>query len=279
MWEHLPDADLEREYSPSSLAPGFQTTVASYTTLSRRVLATHASCQLPYGSHGDEYAILLEAKAPARPVMVVYLHGGYWQELSAEDSCFPAAHFLARGIDYAAVNYTLTPGATVGGIVGQCARALATLARARPDHAMVLAGSSAGAHLAAMMTMLDWRVLGERPPLLCGVLLLSGIYDLRPLVRTYINAPLGLDTASAWALSPLSLAPQTRAPTLICWGERETAEFKRQSRAYAAHLADHANPTHTLEVPGRDHFDILFDIGQRDTVLGQAVSILLGDNT
>ena len=45
------------------------------------------------------------------------------------------------------------------------------------------------------------------------------------------------------------------------WGEIETSEFKRQSRAFAARLAREAIACRTLEVPGRNHFDVVLGLG------------------
>jgi hypothetical protein len=55
------------------------------------------------------------------------------------------------------------------------------------------------------------------------VVLLSGVYDLRPLVETFINKPLGLDVQSATAVSPLLSTVHARVPTVVCWGNKKQA--------------------------------------------------------
>jgi 3',5'-cyclic AMP phosphodiesterase CpdA len=124
--------------------------------------------------------------------LLVYVHGGYWQELSASDSLFMADDALASGIGVHAVEYRLAPAVTIAGIVEECVRDVAAvIARVGPSRT-VLAGSSAGAHLAAMVRA-HRRVAG----LIDATVLLSGIYDLRPLVGTSVNDALGLDEAGA----------------------------------------------------------------------------------
>jgi arylformamidase len=110
------------------------------------------------------------------------------------------------------------------------------------------------------------------------VVLLSGVYDLRPLVETYINKPLGLDVQSATAVSPLLSTVHARVPTVVCLGEQEASEFKRQSREYASRLRQAGVSVSEHEVPGRNHFDILFDLTSPDTRLGvETIELLLGE--
>ena len=66
-------------------------------------------------------------------------------------------------------------------------------------------GHSAGAHLCAMALSSDWflGLTPEETSLFNGVILLSGIYDLKPLITTYVNEPLGMTVDEAEANSPL----------------------------------------------------------------------------
>jgi arylformamidase len=114
-----------------------------------------------------------------------------------------------------------------------------------PDARVTLSGSSAGAHLAAFAAR---TVPVER------LVLLSGIYDLRPLVETYVNDAVGLAPSEAAELSPLLWSPP-QVSAAVVWGENETEAFKRQSTLYAAHLG-----VAPREIPGRNHFDIVHDL-------------------
>lgn len=100
---------LEREYSPSSVAPDFMSTVEQYRAASDFICTRHVPLRVWYGNSADEYSLLFEPAGAAASSMLVFIHGGYWQELSAQDSCFPAEGLLARGIAYAAINYSLAP--------------------------------------------------------------------------------------------------------------------------------------------------------------------------
>src|SRR5436309_2769043 len=65
------------------------------------------------------------------------------------------------------------------------------------------------------------------------LLLLSGIYDLDPILLTSINDLLGLDAKRAHALSPMFLVPTVRPGVTVAVAERDTNEFRRQGKDFA----------------------------------------------
>jgi len=65
------------------------------------------------------------------------------------------------------------------------------------------------------------------------VVSISGVHDLRPILRTGMNATLAIDEAEAQAESPALLRPKDNA-RITCWvGGGERAEFLRQSALLA----------------------------------------------
>ncbi|MDP6191198.1 MAG: alpha/beta hydrolase, partial [Gammaproteobacteria bacterium] len=91
-------------------------------------------------------------------------------------------------------------------------------------------------------------------------ILFSGIYDLRPLVDTYVNQPLGLNLNQAAKLSPGLKQNHQLPPCQLLWGANETAEFKRQSQQFAHFLKEDGVPCQTAEVPDRNHFDVVYTL-------------------
>jgi arylformamidase len=63
-------------------------------------------------------------------------------------------------------------------------------------------------------------------------------------------------------------------PAVVAWGEIETSEFKRQSRAFAVRLAVDDIPCTPLEIRGRNHFDVIFELGHPDSPLFAAARAL-----
>lgn len=245
-WRELSPEELDRQYSPSQFA--------------KRPLAEYLDeyHQLSQGHPRDH---LRKVGQP----LLIFIHGGYWQRLSAADSLFHAVDAMKHGISLHAVEYTLAPKATIGTMISECIEdILFTLDELQPSR-VVIAGSSAGAHLTAMCVR-DSRIASR----IHGAVLLSGIFDIRPLVHTPTNDPLHLTEESATELSPQLLPPSVGLTHAMCAvGEHEPEEFKRQNNEYAAYLTHQGVSVEHSEVTGKDHFDLPYDVLRPDTAVGQ----------
>lgn len=207
--------------------------------------------------------------------LLIYIHGGYWQALSADDSRFNATDAQRLGISLHAVEYTLAPAASVEDIIRECLIDIVRVINVAKPSQVVLAGSSAGAHLAAMCAR-DAVVA----PILSGVALLSGVYDVRPLVATPTNDALRLDENTATRVSPQLLnASQQLRNALLAVGEHESSEFIRQNAEYAQHLINAGTNVVCEVVAQRDHFDLPYDLLSQGTVVGDWVLNILMENS
>lgn len=275
-WREWPLAERERQYSPSSCVPALAPYLDAYAAHSREAERSRRCLKnLRWGEQSDEAFDYFPADDCDAPLLV-FFHGGYWQELSKNESLFAAPDCIANGIAFAAIDYTLAPRATLGAIVDQSRRAIASLHRQAAtlgfdQRRIYVAGSSAGAHLAAMMLVEGWRTAYLLPATaVAGAILLSGIYDLAPLVGTYIDAALHLTATEVATLSPVRLALGPPVKAIVAWGENETSEFKRQSRALASKLQTDGFPVSAFEAAGANHFDIVFGLADTTTPLGSA---------
>lgn len=250
-------SDLEREYSPSSRVGGSADPfLADYHLRSASVRDGGPVVREVAGG-----SLYVEA-SPGAPLLV-FVHGGYWQMLTAADSLYLAPALRRHGWSCAALEYTLAPAASLARMVAECRAGLEAVVMATGATTVVLAGHSAGAHLAAMVA------LAAVPPVpLTRAVLVSGVYDLRPLVRTTVNDVLGLDETSAAALSPILRPVAGRPDTVVAWGDNETDAFKAQSRAFAGHLRAAGVAATELECRGRHHFDIVDDLALPGQPLG-----------
>ena len=280
-WRNWTLAERERQYSPSSCVAAIEPFLQAYVARSRdaqRGFRCHKN--LLWGERPDETFDYFPAASAAAPLLV-YIHGGYWQEHSKDESLFAAPDCVANGIAFAAIDYTLAPRATLGTIVEQCRRAIASLHRQAARlgfdaRRIYVSGSSAGAHLAAMLLVAGWQAAhGLAEDVVAGAVLLSGIYDIEPLMGTYIDAALHLTAEDAATLSPLGLKLGQPVKTIVAWGDNETGEFKRQSRAFAAALRSSGFSVSAFELAGTNHFDIVFGLANRENVLGQATLELI----
>ena len=125
-------------------------------------------------------------------------------------------------------SYTLCPEIRIGGIVAEVGAAIEHAAKmiGGPIH---LTGHSAGGHLASRMICANSPVSELVRRRIVNTVSISGLHDLRPMMRTAMNADLGIDDAEAIAESPAMLEPMAGA-RLTCWvGGAERSEFIRQN--------------------------------------------------
>lgn len=266
---------LEREYSPSSCIDDINEFINLYINqsnaaikLAKRLDAVLAN--LKYGASEAQSLDLFFPTHQSKRKLHVFIHGGYWQELSKNESTFAATTFQQAGCHFAALNYTLAPDATLTQIVDEVSRAILWLYNSADKYGydkseIYLSGSSAGAHLALLMTLIDWQQVDSQfsdiNPI-AGVCAVSGIYDLAPLLNTYINEPLRLTTDEVITLSPLKLisSKTPNCPIIIAYGDNETSEFKRQSDELYYHYQQRKVNIIKGEILDRNHFDVILDL-------------------
>jgi arylformamidase len=291
-------ARRDRRYSPSTTVPSLGAYLANYRLQTERcrvdqpLWSRHrygdADCcwvdHYPAAARSDDATAtdVSERRVALAPSMgspaVVFVHGGNWCSLSADDSAFFAAPLLRRGVSFFAVNYGLAPAHALPSIVGMVEQALRWIRAHAEDLGvdparLVVVGTSAGAHLAAESVL---RNPAPGPDAdFAGLVLLSGIYDLRPICRTYVNATLRLSRDQARALSPLRLTRSPRIPVALAVGERETVAFRHQHRAFSLRLSMLRADAMAVTVPGRNHFDLPYELADPAGVLGATLGRFL----
>ncbi len=221
----------------------------------RAGLAARAGIDHAYGPGARERFDLFRPEGAARG-LAVFIHGGFWMRLDKSFWSHLAAGALAHGWAVAMPSYPLAPDARIADIAGAVARAVAAAAALVPGPVR-LSGHSAGGHLAARMVCeggpLDEAVAArvER------VVSISGVHDLRPMLRTKMNETLRLDAAEARAESPALLEPRAGV-RLTCWvGATERAEFVRQNALLASAWRGCGLWTEAVAEPDRHHFDVI----------------------
>lgn len=86
---------------------------------------------------------------------------------------------------------------------------------------------------------------------------ISGLHDLRPLLKTQMNANLKLTAKKAIAESQALQEPLTHAEVVCCCGADERPEFIRQNALLANIWQGFGVSTQYVEIPNRRHFNIL----------------------
>ena len=236
---------------------------------------------LRYGDLPGETIDVFSAAEPNAPVLV-FIHGGYWRSLDKSDLSFVAPTFVQAGATVVLPNYALCPAVTIETIALQMVAALAWVwrnaARYHGDpQRIVVAGHSAGGHLAAMLLSCDWRAVAPDLParLVAGAHSISGLFDLEPLRHTpFLKEDLQLTAASARRLSP-ALFPPPIGPLYATVGANESEEFLRQNTLIQTAWGRDVVPV-CETVPDTNHLDILHELADPGTRLNLLTRELLG---
>lgn len=306
---------LTREYSPSSCIDDITVYIQQYIELSRTaknkaIEQNTLHADLLYGEQKTQSLDLYLPMFGSQKKLMVYIHGGYWQELSKEESSFAATNFQHQGFHFAVLDYTLAPDASLTDIVEENRQAIAWLfknaARFGYDpQEIYVCGSSAGAHLAMMMLQTNWsdyvsdniagniagNVVGNfsgdvancdddcndenQGNIIKGVCAVSGIYDLQPLLSTYVNDALNMDIDEAKTNSPFLQSLPNPVPVIIAFGDVETDEFKRQSQMMANKLQEKGFTVQFKKIDKRNHFDVILDLSEETSWLSQQTIALM----
>lgn len=201
--------------------------------------------------------------------LAVFVHGGYWMAFDKSSWSHLAAGALARGWAVCLPSYTLAPEARIADITRQVSAAI-RFAAARVEGPLRLAGHSAGGHLVTRMVCADSPLPNETRSRIGHVVSISGLHDLRPLLRTQMNATLRLDEAEAAAESPALLRPMENC-SVTCWvGSAERPEFLRQSDLLANIWTGLGAEMQCVHAEGRHHFDVIEDLTDPDSKLSKA---------
>lgn len=237
---------------------------------------------LAYGDSPAERLDLFPVVGGAPTPLLAFIHGGYWQALDKGDYSYMAPAFVEAGIAFASLNYGLAPETKIGDMIRQTRRALAWLHRHAGDYGIdpariVVAGHSAGGHLAAMAASTDWPAFEADLPagLLAGACSISGVYDLEPIRLSYHNKVLRIAPEEAAPWSPLHGLPAEAPPLLLAVGSEETDEFLRQHAEYAAAWRERGLPLAEVDMTGLHHFTAVDALADPGHALYAAVQQLL----
>lgn len=282
-WPLPPGIDFAREYDVAAGIPAFAAILSTWKTHAGIVRAQlPGQLDLAYGTAVTERLDFFPAStgSGAAPLLV-FLHGGFWRRLDKEDFSWIAPPYVARGVAVAIVNYGLAPATAMETIVDQCRRSIAWLYRhadrlSFDRRRIVVAGHSAGGHLAGMAVTTDWPAIADDLPEqpLAGGILLSPLADLAPLAQVPVyHADLNFTPQRIATLSPARLQAIGGAPVIGAVGGRESSEFKRQLAMQAAAWPESWKAT--VDMPDDDHLSLCDAFAEPTTALFQASLNLL----
>lgn len=223
---------------------------------------------IPYGAGEraklDVYRPSQATGAPQGAPMAVFYYGGGWESGEKASYAFVAAAFAAQGIVTVVPDYRVYPEVRFPDFLTDAARA----ARWAKDHAaefgadpnrVVLAGHSAGAHIAAMLT-LDPQWLGpvglDPRRDFAGLLGIAGPYDFLPLESETLKIIFGPPDRLA-RTQPINFVAGGEPPTLLITGGFDLSVNPRNSERLAAKISELGGQAEVIRYPLIGHAAVL----------------------
>ncbi|MBN9031665.1 MAG: alpha/beta hydrolase [Rhizobiales bacterium 63-7] len=224
--------------------------------------AGRARLDLPYGEGTrNRFDLFLPEGKPKG--LVVFVHGGYWHLLDKSFWSHLAKGSVDSGFAVALPSYTLCPENRIAGITREIGAAI-TAAAGMVEGPLFLTGHSAGGHLVSRMNCADAPLEEGIRRRIRHTVSISGLHDLRPIMKTEMNEVLHLDAAEAESESPALLQPMAGA-RITCWvGAGERAEFLRQSALLANIWTGLGAETAAYAEPDRHHFNVIDGLTDAD---------------
>lgn len=259
----MTQTDIEQQFNPrvsisAAEVDRYAARASALSLATRERWSRRKACRLdvPYGESRLATLDIFPVADPNAPLHV-FLHGGYWRARDKSDYSFVADALAPHGISTIVMNYDLCPEVEVGDIVEQVRRGFSWIrdnAGAFGCHAanLTASGHSAGAHLIAAALSDPAHDAG-----LHAALLISGIYELEPVLHISVNEQIRLRPEAVDALSPLRHPPGRPCKLAMVAGSAEPAAWVAQSRDFANLCKQRGHDCLYGELPDDNHYSIM----------------------
>jgi len=272
---------LDAAYDQSLWAPQMAELEASDGVASAAVRRATPPRTEQYGPTGGELIDIFAPSDAKRAPLLVFIHGGAWTRNSREDASYPAPTFVGRGAIYLAPDFGSLKTIRLPQMVEFCRRAtewtIRNAARLGGDPGRVfLAGHSSGAHLAACVLTTDWTARGLPADAIKGGFLMSGMYDLYPVMLSSRSSYLHITPAEVIEFSPIRHLDRITCPIAVLSADEDSPEFKRQSDVFGDALKGMGRLASRTVVFDANHFREPERLSHADSAVSRAAFALIG---
>src|SRR5262245_24016851 len=188
VWLDMDQRELDDAYDQEIYAPNRAQVVERRIANSERTRAIlGAPERLAYGPSEIEKLDWFRTAEPNAPVNI-FIHGGAWRRNKAADYSVLAELFVRAGAHAVILDFINVDeaGGSLFPMVEQVRRAIGWVYRnasrfGGDANRLYLTGHSSGSQLGGCMVTTDWSAHDLPADLIKGALLLSGMYDLKPV--------------------------------------------------------------------------------------------------
>ncbi|HSH73108.1 MAG TPA: alpha/beta hydrolase [Methylophilaceae bacterium] len=218
-----------------------------------------------------------------KPPVVVFFYGGGWESGDKSDYKFVAEALTSRGFITVIPDYRVYPDVLFPGLMADPAQA----ARWVKDYIagvggdpqrIFLAGHSAGAHIAAMLTLDDeyLSTVKLKPADFRGMIGLAGPYDFLPLKSDRLKTIFGPEDQRAKS-QPINFVTGHNPPMLLMVGKIDGTVWPRNTYNLAAKIREDGGPVEVVEFENYGHIDMVAKLAKplrNDEMLGSITNFI-----
>lgn len=247
------------------------------------IATTH---DVPYGPNPRQRVDVYAPTGVQHAPTVVFFYGGSWQEGSKADYAFVARALAREGILVVVPDYRLYPEVKFAGFMADAASAVAWSAGHAREYGgdpgrLTLMGHSAGAHIAALLTLdPHWLARERLDPrrALAGTVGLAGPYDFLPLKDPILKVIFGPPARLA-DTQPINFVDGRNPPMFLATDAGDTTVEPRNTEALVAKIRAAGGPVETRTYGGLDHRTLIGvvsePLGFASPVRGDVVRFIL----
>ncbi len=265
VYKNYTKEQLDNEYNNQAKVKNFKNFVLEWAALSataRDELPTTTTCI--YDESSKQKLDIIYPTVPSQSVVPVqiFFHGGYWKALSREIFYFVSRSFADHGVATVIVDYELIPTIDMAELIRQCRQSVAYIHQNAEElglnsNEIHVSGHSAGGHIAAMCLATDWPNFQSGLPdqIIKSAVGVSGLYDLLPISKCFLQDDLKLSSMDVTGLSPTHITAPKSGDMHFIVGAAEGPEYINQSETLAKVWPNVSQAPNILEP--YNHFTIM----------------------
>lgn len=275
--ENASKSDIETQYNPRKAVSNVEQYACRAADLSAAARLQHkATYDVRYGV-GELATLDVFYAGHADAPLHVFLHGGYWRGRDKSDYSYVADALVPLGFTTVVMNYDLCPNASLPEIVAQVRQGLVWIQAHAAElggdpQTWTLSGHSAGAHLIAAALAADTPATLLPATLPKAAILISGIYELEPVMSITVNEEIRLKPDQVDAMSPMRHPPVPSVSLSIIVGGNETDSWIGQSKLFADVCRAHGSPCSYQVLDGHHHYSIMTLLEGPDSPLAKIIT-------
>lgn len=284
VWLDMDQKKIDDAYDQACWAPNREHIAQRRRLASERTIDRLGPPErVAYGPTEIEKLDIYKTNRP-NALIAIFIHGGAWKNGASKDSAYMAEMYLAAGANFVIPDFVAVQdaGGSLMTMAQQVRRAVTWVYKNAASfggdpNRIYLMGQSSGAHLGGTVVITDWQKdFGLPADIIKGAVLISGMYDLKPVRLSKRSQYVNFDDATEEALSTQRHIDKINMPLIIAHGSLESPEFQRQSREFAVAVKAAGKPVEFFVGEGFNHFEMQETMGNPFGLGGRAALRMMG---